>query len=163
MFISTLGDAYTAPGKFRENWKKNLNHCRVYVSKIGLRLCIVNIFPLWCEMNCSFQREIKNKSFRLIFLLFFGYFCIFCLCRPWEANLQLPCQPCWLPNKEWHVPAGWRDAGFEPGTAGFTVWCTTIEPPHPPNWATTSPIKKIIQFQNCSGEKEKKSGSGWFW
>jgi len=51
-----------------------------------------------------------------------------CLCHHSEANLQLSCQPCWLPNKEWHVPAGWRDAGFEPGTADFTVWCTTIEP-----------------------------------
>ena len=70
---------------------------------------------------------------------FFGIFVFFCLCRPSEANLQLSCQPCWLPNKEWHVPAGWRDAGFKPRTAGFTAWCTTIEPPHPPNWATTSP------------------------
>jgi len=65
-------------------------------------------------------------------LAFFSSF-IFCLCRPSEANLQLSCQPCWLPNKEGHVPAGWRDAGFEPRTAGFTVWCTTIEPPHPPS------------------------------
>jgi len=30
------------------------------------------------------------------------------------------------------ITAGWGDAGFEPGTAGFTVWCTTIKPPHPP-------------------------------
>ena len=60
------------------------------------------------------------------------YFCIFCAtAAPSEANLQLSCQLCWLPNKEWHVPAGWRDAAFEPGNAGFTVWCTTIEPPHP--------------------------------
>ena len=27
---------------------------------------------------------------------------------------------------------GWRDAGFEHGTAGFAVRCTTIEPPLPP-------------------------------
>ena len=35
------------------------------------------------------------------------------------------------PQQGMTCPAGWRDAGFEPGTAGFTVWCTSIEPPHP--------------------------------
>ena len=35
------------------------------------------------------------------------------------------------------VPAGWKDAGFEPGTAGFPVWCTTNEPPHPPGINST--------------------------
>ena len=63
-----------------------------------------------CPSRLSAQ--IKNN----FFFLFCWYFCIFfCLCRPSEANLQLSCQLCWLPNKEWHVPAGWRDAGFEPG------------------------------------------------
>ena len=57
------------------------------------------------------------------FLLFFWYFGIFLPLLPLRGQPAVSCQPCWLPNKEWHVPAGWRDAGFEPGTTGFTVWC----------------------------------------
>ena len=79
--------------------------------------------------NKAPRRKLCKSFFSYYFFGIFAYF--FCLCRPSETNLQLSCQPCWLPNKECHVPAGWKDAGFEPGTAGFTAWCTTIEPPHP--------------------------------
>ena len=64
----------------------------------------------------------------IFFLLFFCIF--FASAAPQRPTCSF--MPTLLaPHKEWHVPAGWRDAGFEPGTAGFTVWCTTNEPLHP--------------------------------
>ena len=44
--------------------------------------------------------ETERRMQDYLLLLFFGIFVFFCLCRPSEANLQLSCQPCWLPNKE---------------------------------------------------------------
>ena len=85
-------------------------------------------------------------NFFLFLYLFFGIFVFFCLCAP---HRQLSCQHCWLPNKEWHVPSGWRDAGFKTGTAGFTAWCTTIEPPHPP-LSHHIPLRATTSFLNFS-------------
>ncbi len=79
----------------------------------------------------SLWSENQLIKYFFFFYLFFGIFVFFLPLPPLRGQPAVSCQPCWLPNKEWHVPAGWRDAGFEPGTAGFTVWCTTIEPPHP--------------------------------
>ena len=50
-------------------------------------------------------------------ICFFKFFCIFlCLCRPSKGNLQVLCQPCWLPKKEPTCSCRLRDAEFEPGT-----------------------------------------------
>ena len=42
------------------------------------------------------------------------------------------------------------DAGFKPGTAGFTAWCTTIEPPHSPRKFQEMKIQTRHEIQkNC--------------
>ena len=86
------------------------------------------------KMKLSFQCKCGEYYwfFSFFFLLLFLYFCIFLPLRPSEANLQFYVNPAGSPTRNDIAPAGWRDAGFEPGTAGLTVWCTTNEPPHPP-------------------------------
>jgi len=51
------------------------------------------------KMDKELEEHFRCAKF-FFFLFFLGIFGIFCLCRPSEANLQLSCQPCWLPNKE---------------------------------------------------------------
>jgi hypothetical protein len=83
---------------------------------VAFGTCIKNMYS--STLIIAFLLWIFSSNF----VYYFG------LCRPSESNLQFACQTCRLPNKEWHVPAGWSDAGFEPRTSGVTVWCITIEP-----------------------------------
>ena len=68
----------------------------------------------WSSNHLKVWRNKTFKNFKTIFLYLLHFLC---LCCPSEANLQLQCQPCWLPKKEPTCSCRLGDAGFEPGTA----------------------------------------------
>jgi len=54
--------------------------------------------------------ELFFKNFKKILL----HFCIF--------FVFFSAAPSDFPSRNWHVPAGWGQAGFEPGTADFSFY-----------------------------------------
>ena len=114
--LNKYGTTILTYSLFAKSWSpgyefKGMCILKVYLNLLSTKLSF-NVI-VWEKKN----EEVYQQQGFFSFFLFFVTFHFLCLCRPSEANLQLQCQPCWLPKKELTCSCKVRDAGLEPGTA----------------------------------------------